>query len=104
MRRTSEKSRAGRREPCSAVPHSSGRAVLGVLAENGQQRPGGQVSPARGASAFAACGAAAPPLRARGPQPPAGLPEKAPGGRARRGLGRAPCPDAGSGAGRLPQA
>ncbi|KAM6341725.1 cyclin-A1 [Podargus strigoides] len=42
MRRTGEKSRAGWREPCAAVPRSSGRAVLGVLAENGQQRLGGQ--------------------------------------------------------------
>uniref|UniRef100_A0A8C3KPZ4 Cyclin A1 n=3 Tax=Charadriiformes TaxID=8906 RepID=A0A8C3KPZ4_9CHAR len=43
MRRASEKGRAGRREPCPAAPRSSsGRAVLGVLAENGQQRPGGQ--------------------------------------------------------------
>ncbi|NWI63784.1 CCNA1 protein, partial [Todus mexicanus] len=42
MRRTGEKSRAGRRDPCPAAPRSSGRAVLGVLAENGQQRPGGQ--------------------------------------------------------------
>ncbi|XP_051480245.1 cyclin-A1 [Apus apus] len=42
MRRTGEMSRAGRREPCPAAPRSSGRAVLGVLAENGQQRPGSQ--------------------------------------------------------------
>lgn len=70
MRRTSEKSRAGRREPCSAVPHSSGRAVLGVLAENGQQRPGGQVSPARGGSAFAARGASAPGGRSHPPHSP----------------------------------
>ncbi|NXJ82770.1 CCNA1 protein, partial [Trogon melanurus] len=43
MRRTGEKSHAGRREPCSSAPRSGGRAVLGVLAENGQQRrPCGQ--------------------------------------------------------------
>ncbi|KAF4794753.1 Cyclin-A1 [Turdus rufiventris] len=44
MHRTGEKSRAGRRESCPAVPRSSGgRAVLGVLTENGQQpRPAGQ--------------------------------------------------------------
>ncbi|XP_062470976.1 cyclin-A1 [Pezoporus occidentalis] len=42
MRRTGEKSRAGRREPCPAAPRSCGRAVLGVLAENGQQRPSAQ--------------------------------------------------------------
>ncbi|XP_059694858.1 cyclin-A1 [Haemorhous mexicanus] len=45
MHRTGEKSRAGRRESCSAALRSSGgRAVLGVLTENGQQqqRPGGQ--------------------------------------------------------------
>ncbi|XP_068281573.1 cyclin-A1 [Nyctibius grandis] len=42
MRRTGEKSRAGRREPCPAAPRGGGRAVLGVLAENGQQRPSGQ--------------------------------------------------------------
>ncbi|XP_049679074.1 cyclin-A1 isoform X1 [Accipiter gentilis] len=42
MRRTGEKSRAGRREPCPAAPRSCGRAVLGVLAENGQRRPGSQ--------------------------------------------------------------
>ncbi|XP_066845794.1 cyclin-A1 [Anser cygnoides] len=41
MHRTGEKSRAGRREPCPAAPRG-GRAVLGVLVENGQQRPGGQ--------------------------------------------------------------
>ncbi|NXG66818.1 CCNA1 protein, partial [Hemiprocne comata] len=42
MRRTGEMSRVGRREPCPAAPRSSGRAVLGGLAENGQQRPGSQ--------------------------------------------------------------
>ncbi|NWV01984.1 CCNA1 protein, partial [Upupa epops] len=44
MRRTGEKTRAGRRELCPAAPRSCGRAVLGVLAENGQQRLGGQGS------------------------------------------------------------
>lgn len=54
MRRTGEKSRAGRRESWPAAPRSSGgRAVLGVLTENGQQqqRPGGQVSTAARATA-----------------------------------------------------
>ncbi|XP_061876429.1 cyclin-A1 [Colius striatus] len=44
MRRMGEKSRAGRREPCPAAPRADGRAVLGVLAENGQQRPGCQAA------------------------------------------------------------
>ncbi|KAJ7409014.1 Cyclin-A1 [Willisornis vidua] len=43
MRRTGEKSRVGRREPCPAVPRTSGgRAVLGVLTENRQEPRGGQ--------------------------------------------------------------
>ncbi|XP_054020643.1 cyclin-A1 [Dryobates pubescens] len=42
MRRIGEKSRAGRWEPCPAVPRGGERAVLGVLTENGQQRPGSQ--------------------------------------------------------------
>ncbi|NXP73475.1 CCNA1 protein, partial [Ramphastos sulfuratus] len=42
MRRTGETSRVGRSEPCLAAPCGGGRAVLGVLAENGQQRPGNQ--------------------------------------------------------------
>lgn len=46
MHRTGEMSRAGRLEPCPVAPRG-GRAVLGVLVENGQQRPGGQVSPVR---------------------------------------------------------
>ncbi|XP_027326302.1 cyclin-A1 [Anas platyrhynchos] len=41
MHRTGEMSRAGRLEPCPVAPRG-GRAVLGVLVENGQQRPGGQ--------------------------------------------------------------
>ncbi|XP_054239980.1 cyclin-A1 [Indicator indicator] len=41
MRRTGKKSRAGRWEPCPAAPRS-GRTVLGVLTDNGQQRPGSQ--------------------------------------------------------------
>ncbi|XP_027506580.1 cyclin-A1 [Corapipo altera] len=43
MRRTGEKSRVGRRQSCPAALRSTGgQAVLGVLTENRQQRPGGQ--------------------------------------------------------------
>lgn len=43
MRRRGETSQAGRREPLPAASRG-GRTVLGVLVENGQQRPGAQVS------------------------------------------------------------
>lgn len=77
MRRTGEKSRAGRREPCPAAPRSCGRAVLGVLAENGQRRPGSQVSP-RAGQGKAGQGRGGRPVgspllsspRRGGPQPP----------------------------------
>ncbi|OXB62200.1 hypothetical protein ASZ78_013931 [Callipepla squamata] len=45
MRRAGEPSRAGRREPVPVAPRG-GRTVLGVLVENGQQRPAAQVSAA----------------------------------------------------------
>ncbi|OXB73890.1 UNVERIFIED_CONTAM: hypothetical protein H355_003984 [Colinus virginianus] len=41
MRRAGEPSRAGRREPVPVAPRG-GRTVLGVLVENGQQRPAAQ--------------------------------------------------------------
>lgn len=106
MRRTGEKSRAGRREPCPAAPRSCGRAVLGVLAENGQRRPGSQVSP-RAGQGKAGQGRGGRPVGSPLLSPPrgaaatpAGLPEGAPGRRAGPGAGSPPAAAGGGRGGR----